>query len=39
VITSNTGYYKVDYSKLGLEMMTLGQYQLLQQQTKVAAAN
>ena len=39
VITSNTGYYKVDYSKLGLEMMTLGQYQLLQQQTKVAVAN
>jgi hypothetical protein len=39
VITSNTGYYKVDYSKLGLQMMTLGQYQLLQRQTKVAVAN
>ena len=38
VITSNTGYYKVDYSKLGLQMMTLGQYQLQQQQSNVAVA-
>ena len=39
VITSNTGYYKVDYSMLGLQMMTLGQYQLQQQQSKVAVSN
>ena len=39
VITSNTGFYKVDYSKLGLQMVTLGQYQLQQQQTHVAVAN
>ena len=38
VITSNTGYFKVDYSKLGLQMMTLGQYQLQQQQSNVAVA-
>jgi hypothetical protein len=39
VITSNTGYYKVDYSKLGIQMMTLGQYELQQQQSNVALAN
>jgi hypothetical protein len=38
VITSNTGFYKVDYSKLGLQMMTLGQYHLQQQQSIVAVA-
>jgi hypothetical protein len=38
VITSNTGYYKVDYSKLSLQMMTLEQYQLQQQQSNVAVA-
>jgi len=38
VITSNTGYYKVDYSKLGLQVMTLGQYQLQKQQSNVAVA-
>jgi len=39
VITSNTGYYSVDYNKLGIQMMTLGQYQLQQQQSNVAVAN
>ena len=39
VLTSNTGYYKVDYSKLGLQMMSLEQYQLQQQLTNVAVAN
>jgi hypothetical protein len=39
VITSNTGYYSVDYSKLGIQMMTLGQYQLQQQQSNLAVAN
>lgn len=39
VLTSNTGYYTVDYSKLGLQMMPLGQYQLQQQQSNVAIAN
>jgi hypothetical protein len=39
VLTSNTGYYKVDYSKLGLQMMTLGQYELQQKQTNIALAN
>ena len=39
VITSNTGYYSVDYSKLDTQMMTLGQYQLQQRQSNVAVAN
>ena len=39
VITSNTGHYSVDYSKLGTQMMTLGQYQLQQQQSNVAVTN
>jgi hypothetical protein len=39
VIASNTGYYSVDYSKLGTQMMTLGQYKLQQQQSNVAVAN
>jgi hypothetical protein len=39
VITSNTGFYSVDYSKLGTRMMTLGQYQLQQQQSNIAAIN
>jgi hypothetical protein len=39
VLNSNIGYYKVDYSKLGLQMMTLGKYELQQQQSNIAAAN
>jgi len=39
VFTSNTGYYSVDYSKLGIQMMTLGQYQLKQQQSDIAVTN
>ena len=39
VMISNTGYYSVDYSKLGTQMMTLGQYQLQQQQSNVAVTN
>jgi len=39
VITSNTGYYSVDYSKLGTHMMTLEQYQLQQQQSNIAVTN
>lgn len=39
VITSNTGFYSVDYSKLGTQMMTLGQYRLQQQQSNIAATN
>jgi hypothetical protein len=39
VITANTGYYSVDYNKLGTQMMTLEQYQLQQQQSNVAVTN
>lgn len=39
VIASNTGYYSVDYSKLGTHMMTLEQYQLQQLQSNVAVTN
>ena len=36
VLTSKTGHYSVDYSKLGTQMMTLGEYQLQQQQSNIA---